>query len=74
MQVVQELKFTFDTKLDPEIEEALETLVYLVHSKNQMIKDNVTPNRGGATIVNRQNNSDLAQSFASLQANTLLRS
>lgn len=54
MQVVQELKFSYDTTLDPEIDKAVEELVFLLQSKNQLITDKVTPNRGGATIVNRQ--------------------
>lgn len=53
MQLVQELKFSYDTNLDPEIDEIVEQLVFLVHAKGGMIKDHVVPNRGGATIVNR---------------------
>lgn len=57
MQLVQELKFSYDTNLDPEIDEIVEQLVFLVHAKGGMIKDHVVPNRGGATIVNRPDRS-----------------
>lgn len=54
MQVIQELKFTFDTTLDPEIDKAVEDLVYFLLAKGQLINDHVIPNRGAATIVNRK--------------------
>lgn len=53
MQVVQELKFVYDTNLDPEIDKAVEELIQLIHNKGCMIKESVSPNRGGSTIVNR---------------------
>lgn len=53
MQLVQELKFSYDTALDPEIDKAVEDLVFLIHQKGSMIKDSVTPNRGGSTIAFR---------------------
>ena len=53
MQVVQELKFVYDTNLDPEIDKAVEELIQLIHNKSCMIKESVSPNRGGSTIVNR---------------------
>jgi hypothetical protein len=53
MQVVQTLKFAYDTTLNPEIDKAVEDLVFLIHKTGGMITDGIAPNRGGSTIVNR---------------------